>query len=698
MIALTSSQPIEVFISYAHDDERLKDCLLKHLALLKREELISTWHDRRIVPGEEWADEIDEHLNSAGIILLLVSASFIASDYCWGVEVQRAMERHEAGECRVIPVILRPCDWHTAPFGKVQGLPKDVRPVTNWPDRDDAFKDVARGISKAVREMQAGSCGPSPGTGAGAEPDGSLPSVWNVPHRRNRNFTGRQDLLQSLEETLGRGQVTALTQAITGLGGVGKTQLAVEYAYRRAPDYDVVWWVRSEEAVTLAGDYAELARRQELVDPAETDLEAMAAAVRRWLDGHGGWLLVFDNAPGPDEVLSYLPQGHTGHVLITSRCQTWRGTAQPLPVPVWPRGESVRFLLKRTDEEDEEAADQLAHALGDLPLALEQAGAYVEATGGSLARYLELFEEYRRELLADWNPSADYPETVLTTWDLSFRRVREESPAGADLLCLCAFLAPDDIPRGVLSEGAGHLPETLADGLAFDRALAALRRYSLLEVGDEALGMHRLVQAVARDRLDDEARRQWAEAAVQVVNDAFPFDLDDPATWDASGRLLPHALATAGHSEKMDVAPETGSRLLNEAGSYLHTRAQFAAARDAFARVLCLNEAAFGLDHPTVARDVNNLGSVLYDMGDLPAARLAFERALRIFEKVYGEDHPNVATLVNNLGSVLHDMGDLPAARDAFERALGIFEKVYGEDHPRTRIARGNLEGLEESA
>ena len=146
----------ELFYSYAHSDERLRNALEKHLAIMKRQGLIEGWHDRKIVAGSEWKDQIDEHLNSAGIILLLVSADFLASNYCYDIEMTRAIERHEAGEAIVIPVILRPCDWKDTPFSKLQALPKDAKPVTTWSNRDEAFLDVARGIRAAVQSKSSG--------------------------------------------------------------------------------------------------------------------------------------------------------------------------------------------------------------------------------------------------------------------------------------------------------------------------------------------------------------------------------------------------------------------------------------------------------------------------------------------------------------------------------------------------------------
>jgi len=249
---------------------------------------------------------------------------------------------------------------------------------------------------------------------------GALPPIWNLPHLRNPNFTGRKDLLARLRQALTYGQPAALTQAIHGLGGVGKTQLAVEYAYRHADDYDLVWWVRAEEPAALAADYAALARPLDLPEKDEPDQRLVVQAVRRWLGQHDGWLLVFDNARRPEDLRPYLPPGGAGHVLVTSRDPHWRALASPLTVQVMERAESVAFLLKRTSQTDEAAAAELAEALGDLPLALAQAGAYVSQTGTTFPAYLDLFQTRRTELWEKERPPLDYPATVANTWDLAF--------------------------------------------------------------------------------------------------------------------------------------------------------------------------------------------------------------------------------------------------------------------------------------
>ncbi|NOR49311.1 MAG: tetratricopeptide repeat protein, partial [Methanosarcinaceae archaeon] len=522
-----------------------------------------------------------------------------------------------------------------------------------------------------------------------------LPPTWNVPHNRNPNFTGREEHLASLKMAMSSGKPAALTQAIHGLGGVGKTQLALEYAYRNVAEYDIVWWVRSEEPATLAADYASLAKALELPENEAADQLVIIKGVKHWLEQHPKWLLVFDNAKDRADVNDYLPQGKTGHVLITSRNANWRDTATLLDVKVLERKESVDFLLKRTGYTDREAADALADALGDLPLALEQAGAYMDATRRSLSDYLKMFTDRKNELWDRAGPPSDYRDTVATTWNIAFDEVKQISSSGADLLNLCAFMAPDDIPVELLNSGVQYLPESLTavagDPLAFDDAVDPLRRYSLVEITAESISVHRLVQAVTRDRLDGDEMKKWAEVAVRIVNKAFPFDSDDVGTWPICSRLLLHALAAAEHAEALDVALDSTGTLLNQTGLYLKGRAQFTEAKEMFKRALAIDEAAYGPDHPDVAIDVNNLGLVLQALGDMDSAKKMNERALAIAEAAYGPDHPQVAIRVNNLGIILKDLGDLEGAKKMNERALAIGEVAYGPNHPQVAIYVNNF-------
>ncbi|HEX8228877.1 MAG TPA: FxSxx-COOH system tetratricopeptide repeat protein [Chloroflexia bacterium] len=698
-----AEKPLEVFYSYAHEDEDLRDKLEKHLSILRTNGVISNWHDRNISAGTEWEHEIDEHLNSADIILLLISSDFLASRYCSSVELKRAMERHEARKASVIPIIIRSVYWKGAIFGKLNFLPTDGKPVRSWPDIDEAFTNVAQGIAKVAealrRSRQSGSATRS-STTPPLPPRPALPRVWTVPHSRNLNFTGREELLQDLLEKLTSGQHAALTQpqALHGLGGVGKTQLANEYAYRYAGEYDAVLWVRAEEPTTLAADFAALAGELGISQLDTRDQDADVKAVLRWLRENTRWLLVFDNAEDGKQIAKYLPQVGTGHVLITSRNPNWRQYAQPVVVEVLEPEEAVDFLLKRTGEKDRATAGKLAEGLGFLPIALAQAGAYMEQKQKSLADYLPLFQEYRDKAFI---PSDDYPATIAATWELTFQAVRGHSPAAADLLNLCAFFAPEDIPLDMIVAGADHLPESLkkavSEPLKLDDVVGELGKYSLVEVDKDrrSISIHRLVQAVVRDKLSPDARQTWIEAALRVVGDGFSYRIDGMGTWPIAASVLPHALAVISFFD-LQIPTTKGigellSHVLNEVGLYLEHRAQYKEARDQLERAIVIGEAVYGPDHPTVAIRLNNLGTVLRVLGDLQGARSNHERALAIGKSMYGPDHPTVAARLNNLGTVLRELGDLQGARSNFERALAIIKSVHGPDHPHVAVGLNNL-------
>jgi tetratricopeptide (TPR) repeat protein len=528
------------------------------------------------------------------------------------------------------------------------------------------------------------------------EPPVSL--IWNLPHNRNPNFTGRERLLDQLRSALSSGKSAVLIQATSGLGGLGKTQLAIEYAYRHAQDYRMVWWIKSEEPVKLADNYSEIAQALKLPEKDEIDQRVIIEAVKCRLGQDAGWLLIFDNAHGPAEVRDYLPPGGRGHILITSRNPDWGGTVQPLPVEVLNPEESVELLRKRTRQSDEEAAAALAGALGHLPLALEQARAYMEETGISLNDYLKIFQESHQDLMRREISSTDYPSSVATTGEISFQRVQEKSPEAMDLLNLCAFLAPDDIPLEIIKDGAKFIPEPLTwavkDEIKFDDLIAALIRYSLIERDQDYISIHRLVQAVTRNRMEEKNKKEWCEAAVQLVNSAFRFASNDAQSWPLVARLLPHALEAAAHSEPLKITSAEVGRLLHESALYLEIRAQLKEAKDIYKKALAVYEVIHGPEHPKVATVINHLGGVLQIQGNLEGAKAYFERALRIDEAAYGPEHPDLATVVNNLGMVLKALGDPEGAKAYFERALRIYEATYGPEHPTVAAVINNLGGL----
>src|SRR6266487_546589 len=468
------STPVEVFYSYAHEDEAFRNELEKHLSLLRRQGLITAWHDRHILPGADWAQAIDQHLERVSVILLLISADFLASDYCYGLEMRRALERHQANEARVIPILLRPVEWKGAPFAYLQALPTDAKPISTWRNRDAAFTDIAAGIRRVIEDLSSL---------AASAPRAALPPVWNVPYSRNSFFIGRDEIITRLHEQLKAGQVTALSQpqALTGLGGIGKTQIAVEYAYRYHQDYQVVLWAHAESTEALTSSYVTIATLLNLPEHEAQEQEITVQAVKVWLQRHSKWLLILDNADDLSLVPAFLPPSLGGHLLLTTRAYAVGRLASRLEVDTLPPEQGALFLLRRASlmapdatleqisPKPRDLAMQVSQELGGLPLALDQAGAYLEATGTSLAAYQQIYQRHRTALLAQHRAEgADHPEPVASTWSLSFARVEETNPAAADLLRLCAYLAPDAIPEEILTRGAEHLGPVLGPVISDD--------------------------------------------------------------------------------------------------------------------------------------------------------------------------------------------------------------------------------------
>lgn len=524
----------------------------------------------------------------------------------------------------------------------------------------------------------------------------SVSRAWSVPYARNVHFTGREDELRDLRNSLTSDQAARRVQVICGLGGIGKTQLALEYLYRNKDQYNIVWWINADEPATMALGYAKLATHLGMHIPEGTGLDDIRHAMRRLLDTRHDWLLVLDNAAGVDDVRNYIPMERKGHVLITSRNPNWEVIARPFPLKPMKRVDSVQFLLHRTGiNKPDTAVGLLAQALGDLPLAMEQAAACIERTRMDFNGYLKRFETHWAELLGDVKQTGDYPDSVEMTWEISFRQLQDEAPAAASLLNLLSFLGPDAIPRSMLRDGAAMLPDdlaaTAADDLRLNNALAALRNFSLIEDDGRLIGVHRLVGTLVRDRLSDGERASWADAAIRMLAISFKFDSIDLLSWDRAAELLPHALAASWHAEANQVAPRATVTVLDDAGRYLIKRAQFEEAKGLFERVMAIATRFYGETHPQVSSIANNLGRVHRLLGNVDEAKHHFEKSMQIDQQTYGQSDPRMAAVFNNYGVILQESGDAEGARQQFEWALEMYKQHYREDHPKVAAIINNL-------
>lgn len=703
---------LELFYSYAHRDERWRKRLEGHLSNLRRQGFITEWHDRDISAGTAWASEIDIHLNTADIILLLISPDFISSEYCYSVEMMRAIGRHEAGEAYVIPIILRPTDYQGTPFEQLQALPTDAKPVTKWPNPDEALLDIVRGIRKTIEKLSPhlSSTHPSTTTStlSGQKKTISSPPIWNVPYRRNPFFIGRDDLLKELHDllTATREQAIILPQAISGLGGIGKTQIAVEYAFRYSHEYRFILWMSAATRDTLISDFVAAAKLLHLPERDEQDQNIVVAAVKLWLTCRDSWLLILDNVENLEMVYDFLPTVDNGHILLTTRIQAVGSVVNAIEVEKMREEDGILLLLRRAKllpsnvplerapEIDRRKAEEIVREVDGLPLAIDQAGAYIEETGCSISSYLDRYRHQQTVLLSRRGGySIDHPESVATTWSLSFKQIEQIAPIAADLLRFCAFLAPDAIPEEMIVKGVANLSQLLqpitTNASLLDETIGVLRRFSLLRRNTDIniLTIHRLVQAVIKESMDGEMQCLWAERTVRAVNSIFPDVTYE--TWSLCQRYLQHAQVCMSHVVQYSFAFPEAARLLNEAGRYLYDHAQYteyAEAEQLYQRALAIREQILESEHPDTATTLNNLADLYLAQKRNKQAEQLYQRALAIREQVLGSLHSDTAISLSNLARFYRHQGKFERAEPLYQRALAIQEQILGFQNASTAM------------
>jgi hypothetical protein len=548
-------------------------------------------------------------------------------------------------------------------------------------------------------------------------------------------LAGREELLASLDARLSAGDAPGpRTVVLYGLGGAGKTSMAVEYAHRHVGEVGVVWQFACEDTTVLKAGFGELAAQlgaRDLLDTRDpvASVHAVLAAYPQ------GWLLVFDNAPGQEAVQWFLPPAGRGRVLITSQSAVWP-PGQAVEVPVLNTEIAAGFLMNRTGDPDEQAATELAEGLGGLPLALEQAAAYIHATGDSLAGYVSLFRDRRDDLLVR-GQAAGHPAGVAATLGLALSRLGDEAPAAAELARLLACLAPEPVPLALLlanPQAAGQLvPEVaatveplLGDPVAARDAVAALRRYSLVTpAGSGLVLVHRLVQLVTLAQVPANMAFWWEQASVILVEAAVPYDTALPANWPVCAALLPHARAVLdptsrgmwriaqylgfsgnysaardlfqliAEAYREDLGYEPVNRdilaVRSELARFTGEAGDTAGARDQYAALVPVSERLLGPEHRETLANRASLASFTGRVGDAAGARDRYAALLPVFERVLGPEHPDTLTVRANLARWTGEAGDAAGALDRFAALLPVRERVLGPEHPDTLFTRGSL-------
>ncbi|HZO71991.1 MAG TPA: FxSxx-COOH system tetratricopeptide repeat protein [Ktedonobacteraceae bacterium] len=575
-----------------------------------------------------------------------------------------------------------------------------------------------------------------------------LSTYWNVPYHRNSFFTGREDLLRLLFMQFQGHPIEEGPPiiALSGLGGVGKTQLAIEYAYRHRSEYQAVLWVSADSPTMLLADFGNLTQVLHLRGKDEQDQQQAIKAVQCWLTEQGSWLLVFDNVEDIEIVHSLIPTTGQGHVLLTTRLQATSTLAKRIDVDVMTPEEGTLFLLRRAKiipatvpstavaPSDLQAAQTLSTMMEALPLALDQAGAYIEETGCNIAGYLKRSQEHQLQLLQRRGCSTDHPTSVAATWSLSFQKLQQSNATAATLLQLCALLHPDAIPEELfLAASPPHLLPLATDLLHLDSIINALRAFSLIRRHPETctLSLHRLVQTVLVAKMDRQMQQLLTKQLVYAVNAVFPDCL--PSTRQLCHRYLSQALACAQLLQQWHLAFPEAARLLYQTGVYLQARASYDQADQLYKQALEIHEqlastkqpegarCLFALatlyeiqwkaqeaeklyqqvltiqmqslesGHPEVAQTLNTLAMFYYKKGHYSQAEPLYFQALDIFQQKLGSEHPDVARCLSDLASLYREQGKYRQAEALQKQALHIRERVFGPDHLETATSLRNL-------
>jgi tetratricopeptide repeat protein len=494
-------------------------------------------------------------------------------------------------------------------------------------------------------------------------------------------------MLTELRRRLRAGEGTLVMQALYGLGGVGKTQLALEYAHRFAADYDLVWWIDAEQPVLIPEQLAALAAQLGL--PAGPTVADTVDRLLAELRGRNRWLLVLDNAERPQDVAAYPPDG-AGHALITSRSPGWGALGGRLEVDVLTRAETIALLRARIPGMSEELADKLAAELGDLPLAAAQAAGYLEQTDLPPADYLRRFRTRRTTLLAR-GEVLGYAGRLDTAWALSLERLRDRDPAALQLLELAAFLAPEPIPLALVDDHAELLDEplraTAADPDALADTVGALVGYSLARRHPDGFQVHRLVQAVIRHQLPPDRQLATAERVVTLLAAAFPGDPEDPASWPGYAALAPHVLATAPLA---DDSP-AGRHLVLDTTRYLEARGDSPGSRAVAEPLLDRWRSNLGPDHPDTLTAASTLVLALTSVGEVEPARALGEDTLQRCRRVLGPDHASTLWTAVAVMQALFAVGEVEPARALGEDTVQKCRRVLGPDHFTTLLAAATL-------
>jgi len=528
--------------------------------------------------------------------------------------------------------------------------------------------------------------------------ESSPPPQWNVPYRRNPYFIGDEMRLVEMHDQLiaQKEKVSILT--VSGIGGIGKTQLVLEYAYRYLEDYDAVFWIRADTDEQINDDLANIGHLLQLPETRKRkpNQAYLLNEVKRWFKHHPGWLLILDNVDEQVKIKQLLLTFEGGHILLTTRTQSVANVASNVLLEKMQPEDGALLLLRRSQLLTElatlEAASNanrkeaivLSRLLDGLPLALDQAAAYIMETLCSLSSYRQLYHRSHKELLeqksAYKNLYSDYDESVATTWLISFNRIQQSAMA-YDLLHFCAFLHADAMPENLLVQGLqganSEVHGTIDNILEFNRACQVVLNYSMLHrnVTDTQFSMHRLVQLVLKDRLDEQTQRQWTERVVRTVDTVF-----STAPAEQIEIYMPQARACARFIKKTTIKSKEAAHLLEQVADAVHERGWYAQARPLYLQAFDAASEQLGHDDPHVLDLMLKVAHAQMDVGEYGIAIIICTRLKNDYERMLGKDHPKIVNCLNSLAFAQMKQGQYVRATETCEQAFAWDQRVQGPD------------------
>ncbi len=556
--------------------------------------------------------------------------------------------------------------------------------------------------------------------------------AWQLPLNNDEFFVGRESLIEKLNQHCRPDQAYQMLvlSAVSGLGGVGKTQLATYYLYHAKHQYNLRAWFRAENSTLLLADYRNFAKDFDLIPLDEkTPKKEVIAAVKRYLERHPDWLAVYDNAGSYEEVKEFLPT-KGGHLIVTTRRQEYDDVGIKVAVDVFSEPEALAYLKKLTGiQNQDQTMIELAKTLGCLPLAIGQAGAYIKEQNITIQHYLNDFKQSAAKLLAAKELALDNrSETVATTWDISLRAIEQDEEKNNEphlslpILQAMAHLNEQDIQRDILEKwlvDQKKAPDSIAAKLILDKVVGYLKNYSLIyvDINQKTVSIHQLLQEVIRTKflsISSEKEVVYVmheEKGIQADNkmevckcldslavstteefDRKTFALENELRQKV---LLPHLERLLDHYENIaTIKPATNKELallLLNIGNVLLNQGQTRIVKQHYQRALQIGKAHYGAKAPLVARILNSLANVYGDLGDAKTQKILLEEALNIKYEQYGKDHWQVAITLTNLADAYGDLGDTKKKIELLEQALVIDERHYGKNHAEVAMTLVSL-------